>query len=224
MVDVLEFSQVLVAYAELPPRERVLRLPNITTDMMEVYIEPHCGYEEITDMTWEGEIKLAITGKVLKDRITVGLTIGTLRMMVHGVQRGVHEVFTRADYSIASKYRHETGTGKRLLEIFKGVEKKRPDPGEEAVQASAPVWVIKKETNNFQVETVPDNIADKTSPLEMQAGEPSTKYANSALRNMRLGTTKLDESSKWHPIRQPIDVPDIQTLLTGTVKNFVWPA
>jgi len=222
LVDVPEFSQVLVAYAELPPRERVLRLPNITKDMMDAYIELHCGHDDIVDVTWAGEIGLAITGEVLQDGITEGLAIGTLRMMVDGVQRGVREAFTRADYSIARKYRHETGGSKRLLEILKGVEKKRSDPREEAIQASAPVWVMKKEIKDIQAETVPENNVDKTSPLEIETDEPSTKYANSALRNMRLGTTKLDESSKWHPIRQPIDVPDIQTLLSGTVKNFVW--
>jgi hypothetical protein len=223
LVDVPEFSEVLVAYAELPPRERVLRLPTISTDMMDAYIGLHCGYEDITDVTWEGEIKLAITGEVLKDGITEGLAIGTLRMMVDGVQRGVREAFTRADYSIARKYRHETGGGRRLLEILKGVEKKQPGPRDEAVQVSVPVWVVTKDSDNIENETAPEDAVKETSLLEVEAEEPSIKYANSALGNMRLCTTKQHESSKWYPIRQPVDVPDIQTLLGGSVENFAWP-
>ncbi|KAH3941328.1 hypothetical protein HBH53_203800 [Parastagonospora nodorum] len=209
LVDVPEFSEVLVAYAELPPRERVLRLPTISTDMMDAYIELHCGYEDITDVTWEGEIKLAITGEVLKDRITKGLAIGTLRMMVDGVQRGVREAFTRADYSIAKKYRHETGGGRRLLEILKG--------------ASVPVWVVTKDSDDIKNETAPEDTDKGISLLEVEAEEFSIKYANSALRNMRLWMTKQDENYKWYPICQPVDVPDIQTLLSGAVKNFAWP-
>ncbi|KAH5103352.1 hypothetical protein HBH71_217330 [Parastagonospora nodorum] len=223
LVNVPEFSEVLVAYAELPPRERVLRLPTISTDMMDAYIELHCGYEDITDVTWEGEIKLAITGEVLKDRITKGLAIGTLRMMVDGVQRGVREAFTRADYSIAKKYRHETGGGRRLLEILKGVEKKQPGPRDEAVQASVPVWVVTKDSDDIKNETAPEDTDKGISLLEVEAEEFSIKYANSALRNMRLWMTKQDENYKWYPIRQPVDVPDIQTLLSGAVKNFAWP-
>ncbi|KAF2130089.1 hypothetical protein P153DRAFT_385324 [Dothidotthia symphoricarpi CBS 119687] len=118
LTDIPQSSFLLVQLSNLPPRDRYIRLPALTTNMVAAYCELPSVDVLVRERDWMHIVNLAITAEILQDPVVETTAITALKRKARAEKACTCE---QAVHDHIRDFTRNTGGGVRIVQIMEEI-------------------------------------------------------------------------------------------------------